>query len=177
MLAWWAAFQLLESLHVGACRFCAELLYFTKCTSFPQSSWNIFQWIICLFHHSPVPIFMMDDELSSQVVQRTQNSASMSHEPHEEYQNDEDIPDQPVPPEQLSLTMLLGILASYQRCLPEAMADAGFDAGKLLSQVVLWLQMEPSLNGLELALLSALLGNSTHRTKYSPVSPPPRAVG
>ena len=36
---------------------------------------------------------------------------------------------------QLCLASLLGVLQSYQRCLPDAMTDAAFDPGKLLSPV------------------------------------------
>lgn len=37
--------------------------------------------------------------------------------------------------DQLSLVVLLKVLSLYQQCLPEAIKEAGFDAGKLLSQV------------------------------------------
>ena len=37
---------------------------------------------------------------------------------------------------ELSMAALLGVLAAYQRCIPEAAADAHFDPARLLAKVI-----------------------------------------
>lgn len=43
---------------------------------------------------------------------------------------------------QLAMVQLLAVLAEWQRCLPEAFAEARYDVGRLLPQVLrlLWLR-------------------------------------